>query len=535
MDHFGQVSLLVLLSELFCTVVAAPQADIVQSLPGWDAPLLSKAYAGYIEVGAKGNATRMFEHYLFFESEGDPSKDPVIMWTNGGPGASSLFGAFSELGPYYLTDASLRTESYRRTGVPTLFENPYRWSRLGGLLVRNLPPPIGFSYCDPAGPAGDGYSCGPWNDTSVAQHSYEFMRQWREAFPEYKGRDLYLVGESYAGVYVPMLAREILQNGGELAAQLKGIAVGDGCTTGLGCLPHRGPYFEVEFYRGHGQFSDKTYRRIKAACSDAELKNGVESSTCKAALDQMDEEKGYNFDYNLYDECYDFALEKAPKRWHERSPFGPATFVGSRAGGAVEPRGARRLQDARAGNAAEDPGWHMDGAPCGGTGVLPRWANTSAVRRALHVAPDARFFTGDNGVGFTYVGSEPDLTPWYKVIAQEGRLRVLIYNGDTDPGLNSFVGEDWTSGLGLREVESWRPWTRDGKRRMGGYVTRYEGGFDYLTVRGSGHMVPEYKPEAAFAFIGSFLRGEEYPRYVPPAQGQGEGPAALAAAQAVVV
>ncbi len=32
---------------------------------------------------------------------------------------------------------------------------------------------------------------------------------------------------------------------------------------------------------------------------------------------------------------------------------------------------------------------------------------------------------------------------------------------------------------------------------MGDYVTLYEGGFSYLTVRGSGHMVPEFKGAAA--------------------------------------
>ena len=26
--------------------------------------------------------------------------------------------------------------------------------------------------------------------------------------------------------------------------------------------------------------------------------------------------------------------------------------------------------------------------------------------------------------------------------------------------------------------EPWRPWTTDGKQRMGGYVTRYENNFD---------------------------------------------------------
>ena len=33
---------------------------------------------------------------------------------------------------------------------------------------------------------------------------------------------------------------------------------------------------------------------------------------------------------------------------------------------------------------------------------------------------------------------------------------------------------------------------------MGGYVTRYVNDFDFVTIRGAGHMVPEYKPEAAF-------------------------------------
>jgi serine carboxypeptidase-like clade I len=66
---------------------------------------------------------------------------------------------------------------------------------------------------------------------------------------------------------------------------------------------------------------------------------------------------------------------------------------------------------------------------------------------------------------------------------------VHAYSTDTDPAINSFAAQNWTSHLGLKEVESWRPWTVDGCRRMGGYVTRYEGDFDFLTIRGAGHMV----------------------------------------------
>lgn len=56
------------------------------------------------------------EHYVYIESERDPATDPLVLWTNGGPGAASLFGLFVELGPYQLSDESLATASYNKTG-----------------------------------------------------------------------------------------------------------------------------------------------------------------------------------------------------------------------------------------------------------------------------------------------------------------------------------------------------------------------------------------------------------------------------------
>lgn len=47
-------------------------------------------------------------------------------------------------------------------------------------------------------------------------------------------------------------------------------------------------------------------------------------------------------------------------------------------------------------------------------------------------------------------------------------------------------------------------------------ATRYVTDFDYVTIRGAGHMVPEYKPEAAFVMLQSFLLNQDYPQLRMP-------------------
>lgn len=44
----------------------------------------------------------------------------------------------------------------------------------------------------------------------TAVDSLEFLVRWLDRFPRYKGREMYLTGESYAGHYVPQLARQIM-------------------------------------------------------------------------------------------------------------------------------------------------------------------------------------------------------------------------------------------------------------------------------------------------------------------------------------
>lgn len=510
-----------------CLVAAAPAADEILNLPGWSGPLPSRWWSGLIDAGSEGGYT-MHEHYVYIEAESQPETAPIVLWTNGGPGASSLFGLFVELGPFYMDDASLTTDDYNRTGVPTLFYNPYTWTKLANLLIINSPPPVGFSYCDPIGPTGGGTSCGSWNDTKTAVHNKIFLDNFVRKFPELGGpnRQWFLTGESYAGIYVPMLANLVLDDPAPLI-NLKGFAIGDGCVGTEVLCGNQGPYFFIEFFHGHIQFSDKLYRKIQRDCPLNQLITGpVTDPTCQAHLNEMNNQIGGYYAYNLYDECtYEnlgkeqssatsvsasnklLALwQQSKMQWDQskRNYWGPAPFSSRMA----HRRTAKRN--------LSNPGY-----PCGGDFALNIWTNSTLVREALHVALDSNFFSGDNGAGFVYNYTEKNLLPFYRALANgykgqmEEPIRVLIYNGDTDPCINAMNAQNWTSSMGFDELEAWRPWTLDDKQRMGGYVTRYNttGAFDFLTIRGSGHMVPEYQPESAFIMLKNWLQNVDWPTY----------------------
>lgn len=70
------------------TAFSAPYLDSVLNLPDCP-PLQEKMFSGYLEV-----SNSKYLYYIFVESQNDPINDPLIVWFNGGPGCSSLFGFF---------------------------------------------------------------------------------------------------------------------------------------------------------------------------------------------------------------------------------------------------------------------------------------------------------------------------------------------------------------------------------------------------------------------------------------------------------
>jgi serine carboxypeptidase-like clade 2 len=79
-------------------------------------------------------------------------------------------------------------------------------------------------------PAGVGFSVSrdpddfkTVHDGRTAEDTYTFLLNWLERFPEYKGRDFFVAGESYGGHYVPQVATVITLRNNHLPVQTPSI------------------------------------------------------------------------------------------------------------------------------------------------------------------------------------------------------------------------------------------------------------------------------------------------------------------------
>ena len=82
---------------------------------------------------------------------------------------------------------------------------------------------------------------------------------------------------------------------------------------------------------------------------------------------------------------------------------------------------------------------------------------------------------------------------------------MLIYNGDVDACVPYNDNEEWTSSLNIEVSEKWRAWYVDDQ--VAGYVTTYSlNNFAFITVKGSGHMVPQFRPKQALAMFERYLQ-----------------------------
>ncbi|XP_074918526.1 putative serine carboxypeptidase CPVL isoform X6 [Chelonoidis abingdonii] len=166
-----------------------------------------KSYSGYLTVNKTHNSNLFF---WFFPAEVQPEDAPVLLWLQGGPGGSSMFGLFVEHGPY-VVDKNLR-----------LYKRKFPWTSKFSMLYIDNPVGTGFSFTDDTGYAV--------NQDDVGRDLYSALIQFFQLFPDYQKNDFYITGESYAGKYVPAVGYYIhtYSSKAKVKINFKGVAIGDG-------------------------------------------------------------------------------------------------------------------------------------------------------------------------------------------------------------------------------------------------------------------------------------------------------------------
>ena len=171
---------------------------------------LQKMYSGYLNIGGGKE-----HHYIYVEAAEEPENKPLLFWFNGGPGCSSMIGFIQEHGPcVFLDDADTSPQ-----------KNPHAWTNFASIVYMESPSGVGYN---------NNKKDFEWDDETSADDNLESVLEFFQGFPELMERDLYLSGESYAGIYVPYLAKRILDHNQDLDADkqvnLKGIIIGNAVT-----------------------------------------------------------------------------------------------------------------------------------------------------------------------------------------------------------------------------------------------------------------------------------------------------------------
>ncbi|XP_006641521.2 lysosomal protective protein-like [Lepisosteus oculatus] len=426
--------------------------DLVTSLPGLSETPNFKHYSGYLQAGS-GN----YFHYWFVESQNNPSTDPLILWLNGGPGCSSMDGMLSENGPFHLNDDG------------TVYMNPYSWNKLANVLYLESPAGVGFSYS-----TSQNYQT---SDPQVAADNYQALLDFFSKFPSFAGNDFYVFGESYGGIYAPTLTQKIASSSNSI--NLKGMGVGNGMTSYA-----LNDQSLVYFGYYHGLFGDNLWSTLNQYCCSGDSCNFYSSSNsnCQDAVYQAlyeIQDIGLNI-YDLYSECYGGAGYSGLYAADTSNLFRNYNF---------------RFQAPVEASIPGDP-------RCINGTAMYYWLNTPAVRAALHIPSFVQTWElCSHTVGSLYQRTYQDMTSFYQDLLQKN-LQLLVYNGDVDMACN-FIGAKWfVESLNQQLVSQYKPWFYNDQ--IAGYVEQYEK-ITFLTVKGSGHMVPQYKPGPALQMFQNFL------------------------------
>ncbi|XP_031283678.1 serine carboxypeptidase-like 18 [Pistacia vera] len=417
--------------------------SIIKNLPGFPGNLPFKLETGYVGMGYL-EEVQLF--YYFIESERSPKDDPLLLWLTGGPGCSALSALFYEIAKIMLLE----------TLIIIL--------QVANIIFLDALVGTGFSYAK----TSEGYNIG---DLTSASQTYEFLRKWLLDHPKFLSNPLYVSGDSYSGMTVPIIVQKMYN----------GIKEGDGYVLG-------NPFTDVKtdlnsriiFAHKEGLLSKQLYESTKINCKGEYMRPDTNNSLCMGDLEVVNKclEKIY-MPQVLEPKCSTLT----PK------PIGHPSFLQGEHSMDVHLSTPQLL-----------------GQWCRNYNYLWSyiWANDQTVQKALNVREGTikEWERCNSSFSSTYVHDIITSIDYQRNLTRITTYRALIYSGDHDMVIPYVGTQEWIESLGLSLSNDWEPWFVDGQ--TAGYNLMYslkKYSLTYVTVKGAGHTAPEYRPKECLAMI----------------------------------
>uniref|UniRef100_A0AAG5D765 Carboxypeptidase n=1 Tax=Anopheles atroparvus TaxID=41427 RepID=A0AAG5D765_ANOAO len=409
-----------------------------------------ESYAGFLTVDKRYNSNLYF--WYFPPAKENRTTAPLVLWLQGGPGASSLFGLFEENGPFRITrdlTAQARNDSW--------YENHH-------LLYIDNPVGTGFSFTD----SDAGYAR---NQVQVGEELYSAVVQFLQLFPDLRKLPFYVTGESYAGKYVPALGITIHRKNEEPGARperhvnLAGMAIGNGFSDPINQLNYGDYLYQLGLIDANARERFERDERMVASC--------IAKGNYQCAFDVMDD---------LLD----------------GDANGGGSFFRNLTGFETYYNYLRTAEDS------------LDAF------YLELFLELNGTRRALHVGDQPfHDLDKKNKVGqFLEDDVFQSVAPWIEELLQH--YRIMFYNGQLDIICAYPMTVNYLQQLQFDGANYYRTVPRgtlefDGE--LAGYFKVAYGLVEVL-VRDAGHMVPRDQPKWAHRLITAFTHPETVPGFL---------------------
>lgn len=421
------------------------------------------SWAGLLPISSSPNETRKL-FFWFFPPGPQGSLDDLIFWTNGGPGCSSLEGLLQENGPFTWPTG---------TAVPVV--NEHSWTNLSSVLWIEQPVGTGFSQGKP----------NIQNEDDLAAQLTGFLQQFLEVFSELKGKNFYITGESYAGMYVPYIANYIYEHPGVVDLNLKGIWISDPVIT-WDVVQEQIPTLNfVKKYKSVFNFNSTYMKHLEkksARCNYTDYFDNHVTYPPKGLLPLPGTSIENDPGCDMWDDIFEHALIINPAfniyRIFDVLPilWDVLGFPGSFPQTQLSPLYFDRTDVKQAIHAPLDVDW----TECSNINVFPHGDNS--LPSSLSVLPNVI----EKSERTVIVHGLADF-----ILIAEG-TRIAIQN------------MTWNGLQGFQSPIQNESFILDGVGAFGNM--HEERGLTYFEVDLSGHMVPQYQPSAAFQ-IAEFLLG----------------------------